>query len=236
MPSPHHNNLLDKPLPLASLFLAIDTETAPNFNKNNPQTEVIEIAAVLFDGKQGKVLDEFESLVKPTYPIPPAVERKLNITNTMVRNAPDITEIFKNSKFNLLVAKSNYIVGHNLAYDLRVLKESLTRRAASERLIYHKLFSAYTLDSLQLSKKILKNKLLTAGISKFRLKDIASFLDIEFNADKLHSAKYDALLTTKVFYRLIQILKQEYKVFTMRDLWKFLAKRQDVDQLEFKVE
>ncbi|MBR5442206.1 MAG: hypothetical protein IKV44_04565, partial [Clostridia bacterium] len=54
----------------------------------NPKTDlIIEFAAVKVRG--GKVVDTFQSLCDPGFPIPPQIEMITGITTEMVRNAPN---------------------------------------------------------------------------------------------------------------------------------------------------
>ena len=56
-------------LPLfPAYYLILDTETAPNFDKSDPKTEVIQVGAILLelsDTIQAKVINKFSTFIKP---------------------------------------------------------------------------------------------------------------------------------------------------------------------------
>ncbi len=69
-------------------FVAFDLETT---GKYPLEAEICEIAAVKYHG--GKIIDEFQTLVKPTKIMGDFVISIHNITNEMVANAPSIEEV-----------------------------------------------------------------------------------------------------------------------------------------------
>ena len=240
-------------LPLfPAYYLVLDTETAPNFDKNNPKTEVIQIGAILLelsDTIQAKIVNRFNTLIKPAYAIPLQVTKALHITNEMVQNAPNIAQVLTSQKFNSLLSKAQFIVGHNLSYDIRSIKESLQRSTEAQptlsTLSSHKLFTIPQIDTLKLVKQVLKKQTFTnthkqqtgfiPGITNsptsYKLKHIAQALQISFNKQNLHSALYDASLTAKILYKLLIILNKDYKIQTYQELGEFIAKGRVVRQL-----
>lgn len=69
-------------------FVALDLETT---GKYPLEAEICEVAAVKWQG--GKVIDEFQSLVRPSQPMGEFVISIHNITNEMVANAPSIQQV-----------------------------------------------------------------------------------------------------------------------------------------------
>ncbi len=97
------------------LMIALDIETTGL----DPETDAItEIAALRFNG--ARIEDTFQTLVNPNRPIPSNITQLTHISNDMVRNAPQIGEvIFKLAGF----IGSDTIVGHNVGFDLKFLRQ-----------------------------------------------------------------------------------------------------------------
>lgn len=91
-------------------WIGFDTETT---GKYPLESELCEIAAVAW--KQGRVVGEFHSLVKPSRPMGQAVIRIHNITNEMVASAPSITDVIP--KF-LEFARQGILVAHHAPFDM----------------------------------------------------------------------------------------------------------------------
>ena len=69
-------------------IIAMDTETT---GKYPLESELCEIAAVKWRG--GRIVDEYKTLIKPTYLMSDQVIAIHNITNEMVAKAPSIGEV-----------------------------------------------------------------------------------------------------------------------------------------------
>lgn len=87
-------------------YVVYDIETT-GFNSEND--EIIEIAAVKVS--KGKIVDKFQSLVRPTIEIPRKITKLTGITDLMVANACDITEVIP--KFQNFIGNS-IVIGHNI--------------------------------------------------------------------------------------------------------------------------
>ena len=97
-------------------FVALDLETT-GLNPHNDH--VIEVAIVRFD-EQGKILDEWSSLVKPSVSIPSFTTRLTGIDNTMVKDAPKLDEL----RDTILEKIGNRpIVGHYIFFDVNFLNQ-----------------------------------------------------------------------------------------------------------------
>lgn len=125
--------------------LYLDTETT---GADPATAEVCEVAFILAEytgfacsGNETR----FESLVKPSVPIPPEASAVNGISNKMVKNAPAAADIKKN--IETLVNRADFIAAHNLPYDYTILKRQ-----------YPGLFSSFSpkkhLDTLRLSRHI----------------------------------------------------------------------------------
>ncbi len=87
-------------------FVVVDIETTGLRAKNS---EIIEIAALKV--KEGSVIEEFQTFVKPKVPVSPEISAINGITNDMLTEAPNIKSA-TNNFLNFL--GNNIIVGHNL--------------------------------------------------------------------------------------------------------------------------
>ena len=86
----------------------------------NPKTDlIIEFAAVKVRG--GKVVDTFQSLCDPGFPIPPQIEMITGITTEMVRNSPNPRSVLPDF---LEFVGDDFIVGHNVLFDVRFIAAS----------------------------------------------------------------------------------------------------------------
>jgi len=96
-------------------IVAVDLETS---GLHPFYSEIVEIGAVRF-AINGKVIDEYSSLIKPLKPIPPDATAINGITNAMVSSAPYWTE--KMPEFYDFIAGS-LIIAHNAPFDLSFLQ------------------------------------------------------------------------------------------------------------------
>ncbi len=78
--------------------------------------EIIEIALV---DHKGKVI--YESLVRPTIPIPPESTRIHKISNEMVQNSPSWQEVWKQTE---AIFSNKLVVIYNAEFDVRMLQQS----------------------------------------------------------------------------------------------------------------
>jgi len=107
-------------LRLQSNPLYLDTETTGL----GPQDEIIEVCLLESDGSVF-----FESLVRPTAPIPMDAVRVHGITDAMVAQAPRWPEVWAELKPRLA---GRVVAVYNAEFDLRLLQQSLTRHAQAE--------------------------------------------------------------------------------------------------------
>lgn len=82
--------------------------------------EIIEVSALKY---RNEVLqDSFSSLIKPTQPINWFITRLTGITDAMVENAPDVTEVLE--KFYAFIG-NDILIGHNVNFDVNFLYDNL---------------------------------------------------------------------------------------------------------------
>lgn len=162
------------------MYAIVDIETTGGHADSNSITE---IAIFIFDGD--KVTDQFVSLVKPDYPIPPFLEQYTGITNEMVENAPRFEEI-ADTVFNLL--NNNIFVAHNVNFDYSFIYAQL-------------LHSNYKLPNKKLCTVRLSRKIFP-GYKSYSLGNICAALGIPIQ--NRHRAAGDAAATVLLFEKLFK--------------------------------
>ena len=93
------------------MIIALDLETTW---LDRTQSEIIEVALVKIDEKTFKVIDSYQSLVKPSTPIPEIVSNITNIFDEDVKDAPNFSEIQKDI---IDFIWDTPILGHNVKFD-----------------------------------------------------------------------------------------------------------------------
>ena len=106
-----------------SLFAFPDDYTVIDIETNGLTTgvcEIIEVSALKF---RGEILqDSFSTLIKPTERISWFITNLTGITDRMVENAPNITEVMQ--KFYDFIGK-DILIGHNVHFDVNFLYDNL---------------------------------------------------------------------------------------------------------------
>src|SRR5687767_2842873 len=102
-------------------FVVVDLETTGG---SAQACEITEIGAVKVRG--GEVIGEFQTLVRPSSPIPPFIAVLTGITDSMVAGAPRLDQALPAF---LEFARGTVLVAHNAPFDLGFLKAGCTRLA-----------------------------------------------------------------------------------------------------------
>src|SRR3954469_23700958 len=110
--------MLEQPL-ATSEFLVVDTETNGRMGEG---CELTEVGAVLVGG--GELHDRYESLVGLRAPLSRSIQRFTGITQDMVDQAPAADVVLPDIVEQLC---GRVLVGHNLAFDRRVLRQACER-------------------------------------------------------------------------------------------------------------
>jgi len=100
-------------------YTCVDVETTGLKPKDN---EIIEIGAVKVH--EGKIVDRFNTLVRPKGDIPEFVMKLTGINQKMVQKAPSFKEIYPDL-FNFL--GDSTFVAHNVEFDFNTINETLLR-------------------------------------------------------------------------------------------------------------
>jgi DNA polymerase III subunit epsilon len=126
--------------PLAkTTFVCLDCE----FTGLDPENDrLLELAAVRFTFSE--IIDQFEALINPDYPISESSFAVHHISQEMVKDQPKIEEVLPS--FLTFIGKET-IVGHAVGYDLNLLE-----RAAARAGIPYGLKSQPVIDTLRLAR------------------------------------------------------------------------------------
>jgi len=162
------------------LYAILDIETTGG--KYNEEG-ITDIAIYQFNGHE--VTDQFISLINPERPIQEFVTKLTGINNKMLRNAPKFYEVAKRI---VEITTDCIIVGHNAAFDYRILQTEFRRLGYD--------FVRTTLCTVELSERLIPNK------ESYSLGKLVRSLGIPVS-DR-HRASGDALATLKLFKYLLE--------------------------------
>ena len=170
-----------------STFVVFDIETTGLDSLSN---EIIEIGALKV--KDGKVVDTFDNLIKPSHPISDFITNLTGITNEMVETAETIEEVLK--QFINFIG-DNILMGHNVNFDINFVYDH------AEKYNNHILNNDF-IDTLRLARKLLPE------LSHHRLSDLADY----YNIDKTghHRALKDVEMTLEVYNHLVEEILNQY--------------------------
>lgn len=169
----------------ALTFTVFDTETT---GLDPQRDEIVAIGAVRV--LNGRLLRQeiFDQFIDPQRPIPRLATEIHGIDDSMVRDQPTITTILPRfARFT----EETILVGHNVAFDLRMFEVKAEATAVS--------FTQPVLDTLLLSEVLMPDE------ENHALEAIAERLGV--NVLGRHTALGDAFVTAEVFLRMIPLLK-----------------------------
>ena len=157
------------------MFAIIDTETSGGkFNEER----IIEIGILIFDGND--IIKTFQALINPKKKVDYFVQRLTGIRDKDLKNCKSFGD-YSSELIKLL--NNKIIVGHNVSYDYRVLRNEFKKIG-----MY---FEADTLCTIELSKKNFPD------LESYKLKKICNHFKIELNNH--HRAFDDAKATLELF-------------------------------------
>lgn len=208
-------------------YVIVDIETTgldPKF------CSIIEIAALRI--KDGNIVDEFQTLVKPDafcietgdlwdgidyididgttgYFVNDFIIELTGITNAMLKEAPDTSEVLK--KFFEFINSDDIIIGHNVNFDINFIYDACKN-------CFGKDFQNDYVDTMRLSRRTI------GSLEHHRLSDLSSFFDIEY--ENAHRAMNDCKITYECYQRLkdyiqfnnIEITSYKHKSVKSKDI------------------
>lgn len=165
-------------------FVVFDLETT---GAKTPPCRITEIGA--YRVSEGRVTDEFHTLVNPETPIPPFITQLTGISDKMVRNEPKFRDIA--ADFLDFIGDS-VLVAHNASFDMRFLNHEIA--------LIH---DGYRVANPYLCTVLLSRKLLP-HIENHRLNTVAQHYSISL--ENHHRASDDARATAEIFINLLEDL------------------------------
>ncbi|WP_066061045.1 ATP-dependent DNA helicase DinG [Neobacillus soli] len=158
-------------------YVVIDLETTGNIPKKGDK--IIQFAAVVIEN--GKITEEFSSLINPKRSIPAFIEELTGLTDEMVKNAPLFSEIAEKV---MTLLDGAYFVAHNVLFDLSFLQEELLQSGVEG-------FFGPVLDTVEMAR------ILYPTADGYKLSELAEQENL--NHDRPHQADSDALVTAELF-------------------------------------
>lgn len=166
-------------------FVVFDLETT---GAKAPPCRITEIGA--YRVRNGRVEEEFHTLVNPEMLIPPFIVGLTGISDQMVKNAPKFAEVA--ASFMDFIGDS-VLVAHNARFDMGFLNHEIGRVYEDYRV------GNPSLCTVHLSRKLLPN------IENHKLNTVANYYSIELLNH--HRATDDARATAHIFVNLLKVLQ-----------------------------
>ncbi|MBE7041978.1 MAG: PolC-type DNA polymerase III [Ruminococcaceae bacterium] len=189
---------------LSDTFIVFDLETTGL----SPVTEeIMEIGAVKV--QNGKIVDTFSEFVNPGKPIPANIIELTGITDAMVEDAPDITQILP--RF-MQFAGDGVFVAHNASFDMSFIREACRKQNIP--------IENTVLDTLELSRAMFPE------LSKHKLNIVAKHLGVSL--ENHHRACDDAGAAAGILIKCFEIIEKEYSVSGIKELNTVLTAKADV--------
>lgn len=145
--------------------------------------DIIEIGAVKVN-KEGRIVDSFTTLVKPSQPVSDFIQNLTGISNEMLEEAPSIYVALP--RFAIFAGDA-ILVGHNVTFDIAFIQQKAK--------IYKDMnFINPYIDTLSLTRKKYPN------LKSYKLQDLIK----EFNLKTFaaHRALADVVATQQLYERL----------------------------------
>ncbi|MFK5583999.1 DEDD exonuclease domain-containing protein [Serinicoccus sp. LYQ131] len=163
-------------------FVVVDLETTGGSPSGS---QITEIGAVKVRG--GEVLGEFQTLVRPSTPIPPFISVLTGITNAMVGDAPPISTVLPQF---LEFAAGSVLVAHNAGFDVSFLKAAAAETG-------HRWPAFGVVDTVRLARQLVHKD----EAPNHKLGSLAALFGATTTPD--HRALHDARATVDVLHALI---------------------------------
>ncbi len=163
-------------------FVVVDLETTGGSPSGS---QITEFGAVKVRG--GEVLGEFQTLVRPSTPIPPFISVLTGITNAMVADAPGIRTVMPQF---LEFARGSVLVAHNAGFDVSFLKAAALETGQAWP-------GFAVIDTVRLARQLVHKD----EAPNHKLSSLARLFSATTTPD--HRALHDARATVDVLHGLI---------------------------------
>ena len=189
------------------MYLIFDTETTglpKNFNAPLSDTDnwprVVQISWQLHD-EMGKLIEQQDYIIKPEgYNIPFESQNIHGIsTELATQEGHDLKEVLQ--KFNQAIEKSEFIVGHNINFDLKVTGAEYFRKKLKTQLLDKPILDTMTEKTAELCQ-------LPGGRGgRYKLPKLGELYKHLFGLEfaEAHNATADVEATARIFFELIRI-------------------------------
>lgn len=165
-------------------FVVIDFETT---GLNETFDEIIEVSAIKYENNL--CVDSYVTFVKPTKPISSQITKINGITNSMVKDAPDISDVIPKLMYFI---GDNIIVAHNANFDMKFLKANALRLGISVTNNY--------ICTLTISRKMYPE------LNNHKLSTVAKHLKIF--GDGWHRAEFDSKAAAEILITSLNTYNQ----------------------------
>lgn len=182
---------------MSNKYVVIDLETTGNSVKKGDR--IIQFAAVVIENNT--IVDQFSSLLNPGQPIPVFIEELTGLTDEMVRDAPEFTEIAPKV---VEMLEGAFFVAHNVLFDLSFLQEELIMAGFEG-------FYGPVLDTVEMAR------ILFPSSDSYKLSDLA--IQEGLRHDRPHQADSDAYVTGELLLILFELLRS-LPVKTIKQLYQ----------------
>ena len=166
-------------------FVIIDVETTGRSYKFD---QIIEIAAIKISND--KIVDKFNTLVKPSTDIPSSITDITGITNEMVKDAPELNSVLPQY---IEFIGNNIIMGYNVTFDINFINANCNVPIKNNYI-----------DLLQLARKFISK----TDVTDHKLSTIAQYYSIDISGN--HRSLKDCEITYECYLKLINDVKQKY--------------------------
>ena len=183
-------------------FVVVDLETTGG---SPAGSQITEFGAVKVRG--GEVLGEFQTLVRPTTPIPPFISVLTGITNAMVADAPGIRTVMPQF---LEFARGSVLVAHNAGFDVSFLKAAAVETGQPWP-------GFAVIDTVRLARQLVHKD----EAPNHKLSSLAALFSATTTPD--HRALHDARATVDVLHALIGRVGN-LGVHTLEELQSYTSK------------
>ncbi len=191
-------------------YVALDLEAT---GMHPERDEVIEIGAVKF--RDGQIIGRWESLVRPSQPVPYRVTQLTGIKNSDVARAPHIGQI---APALIRFVGDSPIIGQSISLDMAML-------ARAGIVLRNVVWDTFELATL-----------LVPEAAVYNLRSVAERLGIPADGERAHRALADAELTMRVFLALRERIEElplevlsEITRSTARSDWQLSLLFQEVE-------
>ncbi len=177
----------------AERVLVFDTETTDKYN-----AYAVSIALIVYNLKTKEIEKEIYSLINPQDYIRAEAIDVHGITNEQVMNAQTFENFIQ--EFENFLIDIDFLVGHNLNFDINVIEREYQRLNKVNPLLSFNVF-----DTMFMSKEIVNALDVKGKLKNPRLEECVSHFNIPVEDGTYHNALYDTKQTLEVFKNLIEV-------------------------------